>query len=415
MIRFNCPGCGYQYACTDQHAGRRAKCTQCAAPIVVPDRTPIEELPAPVERESSTSVATLAAKQERAKAIVAALSPQRVEIQKTLEDATSSDRHDPGLAGVLGGLSIALALIALGLIFFFPITVFPVAAVGMMLAAVGIVVARRHGGGGRSIAIAGGVACWALPIAYGLLTTLMASIENQDSVLRAEVAKAIAPTPAPQSMTDEPPPATAKKPSPLAVLEALQRTATFAEPKQLGDAAVSIISAHIDVGPTKTIAEMRADKSDTFGYSLKRLQAEQEFLVLRIRVKNVNPSQELQYTSWGGDRAAVFDATATLRDDLGNRYQRVNAPTNDPYAEHVEAEVLIPKGEVVDVIVFEKPQSSASTLTLELPGRAVSCRENLSIEIPVAQIVSVDEFGLPKRVDEAMRPAVSSDKADDRM
>lgn len=398
MLRFNCPGCGYQYACTDQHAGRRAKCTQCAAPFVVPDRTPAEEPSALAERESlCSSVATLAAKQERAKAIVEALSPRRFEIQKTLEEASASPRAYPGFAGMLGGVSIALALIALGMIFFLPITVFPVAAVGMLLAATGIVIARRQGGrGGKSLAIAGGVACCVLPIASGLLTTLMANIERQDSALRAEVAKATAPLPAPNSAHADSQSEPAKTPSPMAAIEALQRTATFAQPKQIGDAEVRVISAHIDIAPTRTIAEMRADKSGTFAYSLKRLQSEQEYLVLRVRVRNSSQTQELEYTSWGGDRAAIFNGTATLRDDLGNRYERVNAPKNDPYAEHIEAEFIIPKGEIVDVVVFEKPQSSASKVTLELPGKSVACDENLAIEIPVAEILSVDELGRPK-------------------
>jgi len=266
----------------------------------------------------------------------------------------------------------------------------------MFLAATGIVIARRQGGGGKSLAIAGGVACCVLPIAYGLLTTLVTNIEQQDSILRAEAAKALAPMPTPQISGDESKSAPAMTPSPTAVLEALQRTATFAEPKQLGDAEVRIVSAYFDVAPTKTIAEMRADKSGTFGYSLKRLQAEQQYLVVRVRVRNVSQNQELAYTSWGGDRAAIFHSTATLSDDLGNRYERVNAPKDDPYAEHIEAEFIIPKGEIVDVIVFEKPKTSASILTVELPGRSVSCTENLAIEIPVARIVSVDPLGMPK-------------------
>ncbi|MBX3411457.1 MAG: hypothetical protein KF708_01975 [Pirellulales bacterium] len=420
MIRFTCPGCGYQFACAEKHAGRRAKCTQCGAPMVVPHGTPPDDC-AIAERDSSVAVATLAAKRERAAAIVAAMSSQRVEIPPTIAEpaargTTPSTSAGPmGSAGLFGAISGGLALVALAMIFLLPVAVYPVAALGMLVAAVGIVAVRRREGTGKSLVIAGGVLCCVVSIGFGMLTALLKNIEQQDAVLRAEVAKAASPTPPEADPLEAAELAIPKTPPPTAAIEALQATAAFAEPKRLGEVEVRIVSVHFDVAPTKTVAEMRVDRSGTFDYSLKKLREEQQYLVLRLCVRNTSAANDLEYNSWGGEQSALFGVNATLHDERGQRYARVDAPKEDPYVEHIAADFISPGEEIIDAIVFEKPRPGVTKVTVELLGKAVSQAGSLSIDIPVAQIVSVDEFGVPVRLDEAKRPAVPFAENDDRM
>jgi hypothetical protein len=111
----------------------------------------------------------------------------------------------------------------------------------------------------------------------------------------------------------------------------------------------------------------------------------------RLEVTNRSQNRKVEYQSWLG-RDFTFDRDhATLEDNFGNHYKRINFGIGTELVGHVESESVYLGKSVEDVLVFELPVDSIEYLDLELPAKNFGGEGMLKLRIPRSMIKSKNE------------------------
>jgi hypothetical protein len=105
------------------------------------------------------------------------------------------------------------------------------------------------------------------------------------------------------------------------------------------------------------------------------------FLVVGLRIFNVGVARRLHYQSWGEKANGTEDRQARLTDESGKSYPLVNFAGAE-VAGRVREKNLPPGTRVDDVLVFESPPNSVSSLRLELPAEAAGGSGTFKLRIP---------------------------------
>jgi hypothetical protein len=105
-------------------------------------------------------------------------------------------------------------------------------------------------------------------------------------------------------------------------------------------------------------------------------------LVIQLRVSNASADRLVEYKSWGEAEDTDNELSARLTDnsDKPYRLKRFAAGWNIPG--HVPRASLPTAKWVDDVLVFEAPPASITSLRLELPRAAFGAKGKLQLEIP---------------------------------
>jgi hypothetical protein len=107
-------------------------------------------------------------------------------------------------------------------------------------------------------------------------------------------------------------------------------------------------------------------------------ESKDELFIIRLKMINTSATHKADYTSWAPE-FADFDEIATLSDDLGNDYKRVDFGLDKP-AGRQERSSIYPEKELTDVLVFEPPVDTASHFKLRLPKKNLSADGEEAIE-----------------------------------
>lgn len=110
--------------------------------------------------------------------------------------------------------------------------------------------------------------------------------------------------------------------------------------------------------------------------------SEDDLLQVAIEIHNLSDSKKVDYRGWGSKYGFNFLA-ASLEDELGNSYKRINFGIATVVGQVTSSESIYPGKSIRDVLVFEVPISKAKFLTLRLPGDALDLRD-ASFELVVA-------------------------------
>jgi hypothetical protein len=261
------------------------------------------------------------------------------------------------------GSSLGLAAVILGslafLICWIPLLGLlgvPLAAVGLLLGGIGVIVALTRRGAGVGFAIAGvvlsGVALGVSITFYGALTAAfvglgeaLAEAEERASETNQTVAGADGP-------------------------EAIEWAPHDAAVRQ-GD--VELVITELAVRTVEIV--------ETFGDGTGRLEG--EWLVVAFEVSNMSDARKLDYRAWR--ESGVFDSQPRLGDDAGNAYKQIGT-----YHELVGAsrnvESVYPGASVADVLIFEPPVGAATHLDLELPAANFGGEGTIRFRIPAEAI-----------------------------
>ena len=124
---------------------------------------------------------------------------------------------------------------------------------------------------------------------------------------------------------------------------------------------------------------------------------DEEVLVVVVRVVNHSDRKKGSYHSWAKN-TMIFDPdtasllTASLMDDLGNRYEQLYGIDlrREAYGRTL-TESMYPGDAVTDVLLFERPVGRAKTLILTLPAINVADAEEVmdkkvKVTIPISRI-----------------------------
>jgi hypothetical protein len=107
-------------------------------------------------------------------------------------------------------------------------------------------------------------------------------------------------------------------------------------------------------------------------------QSQDQFIVISVLLTNNNPRTEPVYITWRRG--------ATLRDDLGNTYDKVRPPSGYRLAGSVESVTLLGGEKRLDTLVFERPVPAAKDLYLTVPlSQIIGQRGSLTFRIPCGQ------------------------------
>jgi hypothetical protein len=112
-----------------------------------------------------------------------------------------------------------------------------------------------------------------------------------------------------------------------------------------------------------------------------------ELLTIRLELLNTDPSKKLDYRTWAGQDFSFDRDYATLRDNFGNIYKRIDFGLGSFPVDGVKGiKALYPNKKVTDVLVFETPLDTIEYLRLELPAKNFGGTGMLRFQIPKAMI-----------------------------
>jgi hypothetical protein len=162
----------------------------------------------------------------------------------------------------------------------------------------------------------------------------------------------------------------AEAPAPPKPAEAPKDLVPSTHAVMVGNAEISVVSAKIGKVPLLHMGEDSSSKDD--------------LLIVTVSIKNLSDLKKLEYETWG---AQMFSRSpATLEDDVGNSYKRINFGFGSNVVGHVErSESIYPGKSVTDVLVFELPVAGVKDLRISLPTKNVGGKDSdkpIQISIP---------------------------------
>jgi len=93
----------------------------------------------------------------------------------------------------------------------------------------------------------------------------------------------------------------------------------------------------------------------------------QGYYTIKLNLSNLSNTKKIDFTTWRGETLSASRDYATLTDDNGNVYKRINFGLNTISGRQNETSIY-PNQSYQDLLVFEKPVSNLKWLHLELPA-----------------------------------------------
>lgn len=116
-------------------------------------------------------------------------------------------------------------------------------------------------------------------------------------------------------------------------------------------------------------------------------KSQDDLLMVKLELTNMNPAKKVEYRSWSGKDFSHQRDYATLKDNFGNNYKRINFGFSTSPQGAVEGSVPIyPNKSVIDVLVFELPLDTVTHLDLELPADNYGGEGMLRFRIPIKSV-----------------------------
>lgn len=114
-------------------------------------------------------------------------------------------------------------------------------------------------------------------------------------------------------------------------------------------------------------------------------------LWIQLQITNTNTSLKIDYRTWAGQRYSRERDFATLTDDFGNQYKRIDFGLMFKPLGRVDAESIYPNRYIADILVYEPPVPNAQYLNLELPAGNFGGTGMLRIRIPLQAAQAVQQ------------------------
>ena len=127
-------------------------------------------------------------------------------------------------------------------------------------------------------------------------------------------------------------------------------------PLTLGDGRVKLLKGFIGKVPLEHLGRASQSASELLSFSFE--------------VTNLSDTRKMNYQPWSGKLFQVDRNFATLKDNFGNNYKRIDFGIGSHPTDAIEHnESLYPGKSLNDLLVFEVPIDNAEWLDLELPAK----------------------------------------------
>lgn len=376
MIRVDCPACGKSLKVADDLAGKTGKCPACSERLKIPEPKPVisQSIAAPAPPTRPPVVRA----QPRRDPLPAPVqvTPTVVAVQVNQPSKAS---HSLGIASlILGIIAFLICWVP-----FLGLLGLPLSLLGILLGGTGFLIALFRKGSGIGFPIAGTSLSLLSAIAVITITGAAASAVNQvGKAIEESSAKANATqqTIVAAAALDQPNGAMAS-PVPQNVPEpAAEKTAPGEE---WGDAQNTIQQGDLQLRVTK-VSIGQVPLKDSFNDDSK---SQDELLMVNLELTNINATKKMDYSAWSGKDISFSRDYATLVDNFGNSYKRINFGfSTNPVGAVERSESIYPNKTVNDVLVFEMPIDTIEYLRLELPAKNFGGTGMLRLEIPKQMI-----------------------------
>lgn len=253
----------------------------------------------------------------------------------------------------------------------------PLSALGLLLGAIGFIVALTRGGAGIGYVIAGcAISGLALAVA-GSQVAAIGALANAGN------------NPPPYGGTPAHVPAdSAPNVSAAASIPALV-------PPQPEDESSTTppASSHVGLGGSIELDSVRITLvSATIGHmDLKsnyvggaRSESVKPLVYFKLQLQNLDPNLKVEYTPFRED-GGPSHGYASLADNFANQYKRIRFLGSTPEEASSDG-AIYPGKEIVDVVMFEPPVANAEYVDLELPAERVGKTGAFKFRVPVANI-----------------------------
>ena len=151
------------------------------------------------------------------------------------------------------------------------------------------------------------------------------------------------------------------------------------QPGQLGNVQVRLISV--------TLAPVFLRERTPFpGKENARGESKEPLLSIVLEISNLDANRKLDYKTLAGQRFALGQDKATLRDNFGNHYRSIGFGFSDLPEFRTEEESIYPGKMIKDQLVFEAPIGTAVHLDLEIPATNVGQAGFFRFRIPAQAI-----------------------------
>jgi len=372
MIEFACTSCGKQLKVKDEAAGKKGKCPQCGNMVEVPSaetEVNLAEIDAPIQP----------VRRQQAPPVVQPPPLERGHVAQ----APSVNVHMPKRSSSLGIVSLILGVVAF-LICWIPligVVSIPVSALGVLLAAIGLLAALVRRGSGIAWPIGGGaVSGLALAIGIAQVAALGGAAEaiRQSGEHANRTQQEIVTAGVPSGSTRE---ATARN-TPEADMPAAQSPPAAPEP-EWASAKNAVRQGDIELRVMRVLTGKVPLRS---GFGDGESSSEDDLLAIHLEMINRSQNKKIEYRSWLGRDIAFSRDYATLQDNFGNTYKRISFGFGTKIVGHTESESIYPGKSLGDVLVFELPIDTAEYLRLELPAKNFGGEGMLRLQIPADMI-----------------------------
>lgn len=377
MIEFNCSHCNKRIRVKDEASGKKGKCPQCGTMLTVPISGEDELLPtakAPLESETQRTPAP-----RDSQAHVPVMQPPPLE-SGHVSQAPSVNVHMPKRTSSFGVVSFILGVIAF-LFCWIPLVgmlSIPISVLGVILAVIGVLIALFRRGSGIGWPI-GGAAVSGLALVIGIAQVAaiggaadaIRQSSKQASRTHQEVVNARPSRNPSQAVSNN---------SPGVVDTKIQE-----HPKtpQWASAANAVRQGDIKLRVTRVLigkVPLRA------GYDDRETTSQDDLLAIHIELTNLSRSKKIEYQSFQGRNMAFDRDYATLQDNFGNSYKRINFGFGTEIIGHTKSNSIYPTKTLADVLIFELPVNTAEYLNLELPAKNFGGEGMLRLQISANMI-----------------------------
>lgn len=337
MAKVDCSKCGWSKEVPDDLVGLNIHCGKCEADITVPQPTP---------RSMSSDDRTF----------TVAISPR-------------------GSSLGIGGLVLGVLALPLCFIPFICMIAVPLSAFGLLLAAIGFIVALIRKGAGVGYPLAGAaVSAVALTISVAMTQATGKAINVLSGGDTSPGQETVHPS-------GERGIAQGGEREPRADAHA-ERSIVWTpadRSAQRRDVEIRIVSCRVG---QVTLTRGSATLDETLGTS----QSVEAILAVTVEITNSSDTRKVEYLSWRGREVIFARDYASICDNFGNKYRRVGFGLVDRPAGSVSMESVYPGKSIRDVLAFEKPLKTVEFLSLEMPAENFGGAGMVRFRVPARMI-----------------------------
>lgn len=289
------------------------------------------------------------------------------------QGAPSVNVHLPRRGSSLGVAALVLGIISLFFVWipFINLIAVVLAAVGLLMAVIGLFVSLARKGSGIGYPIAGGVVC-AIPLVFGIILTF-AAINAREAIVKANVDRALRNVSTNQQLAGDgsngadPGAGTPATPAGIS-------WAPASEAVRQGDVTVQI--TEVRVGSVKMSS----------GPGRDGVASDEPLLKVTLRVTNTSANRKIEMRSWSNDSGWSRDTAPALADNFENDYSQKGTGMYRPVGGLMIMESVYPGKSVVDVVAFQAPVDGIEFVRLELPAMNFGGDGMIRFEIPASMI-----------------------------